>query len=60
MFGQFRAALDIDKSIDILDHVHSLPPVEQEAAFAKIRAIESVRAFPLLLFKQADSPLLIS
>lgn len=42
MFGQMRAALGIDKSIDILDHIYSLPtPEAQEAAMSSIRAIES-------------------
>lgn len=41
MFAQFRSAVNIDKSVDILDHIHALPPKEQEEAFAKIRAIES-------------------
>ncbi|KAG4443483.1 hypothetical protein IFR05_001053 [Cadophora sp. M221] len=40
MFGQMRSALGIDKSIDILDHIHSLPTSEQEVAQEKIRAIE--------------------
>ncbi|TGO11017.1 hypothetical protein BTUL_0119g00170 [Botrytis tulipae] len=40
MFGQMRNALGIDKSIDILDHIYSLPVSEQEAAHEKIRAIE--------------------
>ncbi|TGO82911.1 hypothetical protein BPOR_0734g00020 [Botrytis porri] len=35
-----RDALGIDKSIDILDHIYSLPVSEQEAAHEKIRAIE--------------------
>ncbi|KAF7946256.1 hypothetical protein EAE96_009258 [Botrytis aclada] len=40
MFGQMRSALGIDKSIDILDHIYSLPVSDQEAAHEKIRAIE--------------------
>lgn len=40
MFGQMRAALDIPKSIDILDHMASLPAAEQPAAHAAIQAIE--------------------
>ncbi|WPH01458.1 putative hydrolase [Acrodontium crateriforme] len=40
MFGQMRAAVSIPPSSDILDHIHGLPEVEQEAAMAKIRAIE--------------------
>ena len=35
-----RAALDIPKSVDILDHIHSLPENEQEQAQEKIRVIE--------------------
>ncbi|KAI9663780.1 MAG: hypothetical protein M1821_007270 [Bathelium mastoideum] len=35
-----RAALGIPKSVDILDHVHSLPEKEQEEAQEKIREIE--------------------
>jgi phosphoglycolate phosphatase-like HAD superfamily hydrolase len=41
MFGQMRAALDITKSVDILDHIYTLPPTEQKAAFQKVRDIES-------------------
>ena len=41
MFAQFRAAVSIPPSTDILEHIHSLPPAEQETAFRKIRAIES-------------------
>lgn len=41
MFSQMRAALAIDKSIDILEHVYSLPgPEAQEEAMEAIRAIE--------------------
>lgn len=40
MFGEMRAALAIDKGTDILDHIYSLSPPEQEAAHAKIQAIE--------------------
>lgn len=41
MFGQMRDALGIDKSIDILDHVYSLPtPAAQETALESIRTIE--------------------
>jgi phosphoglycolate phosphatase-like HAD superfamily hydrolase len=40
MFGQMRSALGITKSIDILDHCHSLPPSECEEALEKIRVIE--------------------
>ena len=42
--GQYqfsRAALSIDKSTDILDHVYSLPHPAQEQAQAAIRAIET-------------------
>jgi hypothetical protein len=35
-----RQALGIDKSVDILDHCHSLPPDEEAVALEKIRAIE--------------------
>lgn len=35
-----RAALGIDKSTDILDHIYELPSEEQDPAFEKIRAIE--------------------
>lgn len=41
MFGQMRSALSITKSVDILDHIYTLPASEQEAAFQKIRDIES-------------------
>lgn len=41
MFGQMRAALNITKEIDILDHIYSLPTVEaREEAMESIRAIE--------------------
>ncbi|OJD31719.1 had superfamily [Diplodia corticola] len=40
MFGEMRAALGIDKSTDILDHIYALPSAEQDPAFEKIRAIE--------------------
>lgn len=40
MFGEMRAALAIDRGTDILDHIYSLSPSEQEAAHAKIQAIE--------------------
>jgi len=40
MFGEMRAALSIDKGTDILDHIYSLSPSEQETAHAKIQAIE--------------------
>ncbi|KAE9377945.1 HAD-like protein [Stipitochalara longipes BDJ] len=40
MFQLMRQALGIDKSVDILDHCHSLPPDEEAAALDKIRAIE--------------------
>ncbi|KAJ8059677.1 hypothetical protein OCU04_011325 [Sclerotinia nivalis] len=39
-FGQMRNALGIDKTIDILDHIYSLPVSDQEAAHEKIRTIE--------------------
>lgn len=41
MFGQMRSSLGIDKSVDILDYVHSLPEKEQEEAQQKLRAIET-------------------
>lgn len=37
----FRAALDIPKSTDILDHMHALPEPAQSEAQTAIRAIES-------------------
>lgn len=40
MFGEMRSALNIDKSIDILDHIYSLSEEQQEEAHAKIQAIE--------------------
>lgn len=40
MFGEMRSALGIPKSIDILDHIYSLPAPEQEIAQEKIRDIE--------------------
>lgn len=41
MFGQMRQSLGIDKSVDILDYVHSLPEKEQEEAQQKLRTIET-------------------
>lgn len=40
MFGEMRSALAIDKGTDILDHIYSLSPAEQEEAHGKIQAIE--------------------
>ena len=40
MFIEMRSALGIPKSVDILDHIHSLPESEQPDAHAKIEAIE--------------------
>lgn len=40
MFGEMREALGIPKSIDILDHLHSLPEREQAEAFEKVQIIE--------------------
>lgn len=40
MFGEMRAALGIPKSVDILQHIESLPPAQQPAAVESIRAIE--------------------
>ncbi|TDZ39798.1 putative uncharacterized hydrolase [Colletotrichum spinosum] len=41
MFGQMRDALKITKSVDILDHIYSLPTTEaQETAMESIRQIE--------------------
>lgn len=40
MFGEMREALGIPKSVDILDHLHSLPGQEEEDATEKIKAIE--------------------
>lgn len=39
MFKEMRDALEITKSVDILDHVHSLPEQEQEEAQEKLRVI---------------------
>ncbi|KAH8178974.1 haloacid dehalogenase-like hydrolase domain-containing protein [Sarocladium implicatum] len=41
MFGQMREALGITKSVDILEHVESLPQDEQSTALSAIRNIES-------------------
>lgn len=35
-----RDALGIDKSVDVLDYVHSLPEKEQEEAHVKLQQIE--------------------
>ncbi|KAL8713923.1 MAG: hypothetical protein Q9220_002069 [cf. Caloplaca sp. 1 TL-2023] len=40
MFTQMRSALNIPKSTDILDHMHSLPQPAQDEAQTAIRAIE--------------------
>lgn len=40
MFAQMRAALNIEKPTDILDHIYSLPEAEQAEAQEKIRDIE--------------------
>lgn len=41
MFGEMRTALAIEKPTDILDHIYTLSPSEQEVAFQKVRNIES-------------------
>src|SRR5215472_6966149 len=41
MFTEMRSALGIPKSVDILDHIYSLPTLEeQQMAHEKIRIIE--------------------
>lgn len=40
MFGEMRSAVGIPKSVDILDHIHSLSEPEQSETFAKVQAIE--------------------
>jgi phosphoglycolate phosphatase-like HAD superfamily hydrolase len=41
MFGEMRAALNISKGTDILDHIYALPtPEEQQAGMEAIRSIE--------------------
>ncbi|KAF2030684.1 HAD-like protein [Setomelanomma holmii] len=40
MFAEMRAALNIEKPTDILDHIYSLPEAEQKEAHEKIRNIE--------------------
>ena len=40
MFAEMRSALGITKSVDILDHIYSLPLSQQPAAQEKIRVIE--------------------
>ncbi|KYG49172.1 hypothetical protein M433DRAFT_59684 [Acidomyces richmondensis BFW] len=40
MFDEMRQALGIPKHIDILDHIHALPPPEQAEAFRQIQDIE--------------------
>ncbi|KAI1462714.1 HAD-like protein [Annulohypoxylon moriforme] len=43
MFTQMRSVLQIPKSVDILEHIYSLPtPTQQESAMESIRAIERV------------------
>jgi len=55
MFTEMRSALGIPKSVDILDHIYSLPPPEQEAAFQKIRDIESVSSPTLVKLRKTSS-----
>jgi phosphoglycolate phosphatase-like HAD superfamily hydrolase len=40
MFGQMREALGITKSVDILDHIYSLPHPAREKAMESVRRIE--------------------
>lgn len=40
MFGKMREALGIPKSVDILEHIETLPKTEQPEALESIRAIE--------------------
>jgi len=40
MFAEMRNALGISRSVDILEHVYTLPPTEQHRAMELIRAIE--------------------
>jgi phosphoglycolate phosphatase-like HAD superfamily hydrolase len=40
MFAEMREVLGIPKSVDILEHVNSLPKDEQEPAMDKIKTIE--------------------
>lgn len=41
MFGEMRDALGIDKSVDILDHIYSLPtPAAQQDAMERVRNVE--------------------
>lgn len=40
MFAEMRNALGIPRSVDILEHVYTLPPTEQHLAMELIRAIE--------------------
>ncbi|EFX03137.1 HAD superfamily hydrolase [Grosmannia clavigera kw1407] len=41
MFGEMRAVLGIDKSIDILDHIYSLPTEDQQKeAMERVRVVE--------------------
>lgn len=51
MFPLMRDALGISKSVDILDHIKSLPTAEQEAAHEKIQNIEREA-----MVKQAPQP----
>lgn len=55
MFAEMRSALSIEKPTDILDHIYTLPPAEQEVAFQKIRNIESAACS-----SQAPQPGLLS
>ncbi|KAK3714447.1 hypothetical protein LTR37_007753 [Vermiconidia calcicola] len=40
MFSEMRSAVSIPKSVDILDHIHSLSENDQKSAFAAIQDIE--------------------
>lgn len=55
MFAEMRSALSITKGVDILDHIYTLSPTEQEIAFQKIRDIESTA-----MASQAPQPGLVS
>jgi len=55
MFAEMRSALSITKSIDILDHIYSLPPSSQEAAHEKVKEIERTA-----MIAQAPQPGLVA
>jgi hypothetical protein len=55
-----REALNIPKSVDILDFVHSLSPEEEETAQEKLRAIERRAMLKMVPQPGLDEIMLVS